>query len=82
MLFSALCFLLIYSPLVLGQCPSGFTKVSSWCYQILEPHYYFDEAQTQCASMAPGGKLVDVETREEFLALFDWMNSGKTSFYT
>ena len=79
MLFPLLCFLLIYSS-VLGQCPSGFTEISgTWCYQIYQPHYLFEEAKTKCASLATGGKLADVETREEYLALLNWMDPGEVA---
>ena len=69
-------------PSVLSQCPSGFVEVESWCYSFKGLGLGVAGANTHCASLAEGGKLVDIETETEFNALVDWMTASKLLFST
>ena len=62
-----------------AQCPATFSEVEHWCYNV--EHYnpgYITGAQDGCSSLIHGGKLVDLETRDEFLAIVNWMKTSES----
>ena len=60
------------------QCPTGFSEVhGTWCYLRLGQNKYQENAGSTCSTKGEGAKLVDVETRDEMMALLPWMISSK-----
>ncbi|CAG0904191.1 unnamed protein product [Cyprideis torosa] len=53
-------------PVVVPQnCPSGFTKLSTGCYNFITTSRSWDSSQSFCRSLARGSKLAEFETEEE-----------------
>ncbi|CAG0905068.1 unnamed protein product [Cyprideis torosa] len=48
-----------------GQCPQGFTELSTGCYAFVGEKRTYDAAQAYCASLAHGARLVEFETESE-----------------
>ncbi|CAG0906356.1 unnamed protein product [Cyprideis torosa] len=63
-------------------CPDGFILLGDSCYAIGEEQYRtWDDSQTYCGSLAPGGKLIEIETAEEFYAVFSYLRENPPSCY-
>ncbi|CAG0891462.1 unnamed protein product [Cyprideis torosa] len=59
-------------------CPTGFIPLGESCYAFGEEQgmdWY--DSQTYCGSLAPGGKLIEIETAEEFYAVFTYIRENQ-----
>ena len=71
-----ICLIMYLVPVALSQCPAGFEEVGgTWCHAGIKLAKSYSASAAYCASMAEGGKLVDLETREEMVALSDAFES-------
>ena len=61
-----------------AQCPVTFSEIEHWCYKVEHRNAgYITGAKDGCSSLVHGGKLVDLETREELLAIVNWMKTSE-----
>ncbi|CAG0901957.1 unnamed protein product [Cyprideis torosa] len=59
------------------NCPDGFILLGESCYAFGEEqgmNWY--DSQTYCGSLAPGGKLIEIETAEEFYTVFSYLREN------
>ncbi|CAG0906281.1 unnamed protein product [Cyprideis torosa] len=52
-----------------SKCPTGFFSLFAGCYAVVTTRKTFDQAQTDCASRAKGGRLVEFENGGEYYLL-------------
>ncbi|CAG0904857.1 unnamed protein product [Cyprideis torosa] len=65
------------APTIALTCPEGFILLGESCYALRdEQGMNWDDSQTYCASLAPGGKLIEIETAEEFYAVFSYLREN------
>jgi len=67
-------------------CPSGYSFIADGnpsCYLAVHSESYsFDSAVQQCATSAPGGRLVAIETPEESQQVISWVESQQSSYWS
>ncbi|CAG0907879.1 unnamed protein product, partial [Cyprideis torosa] len=59
-----------------AKCPAQFTAVGDTCYHLGYSSTTWDLAQDYCHSLAPNGKLVELETLEEIYSVTDFLNEN------
>ncbi|CAG0889525.1 unnamed protein product [Cyprideis torosa] len=73
---SFLCEIPPNAPTVALTCPEGFILLGESCYAVNTENMSWDDSQTYCGSLAPGGKLIEIETAEEFYAVFTYLREN------
>ena len=63
--------------IALSQCPTGFEEVEHWCILYRPVGDTASGGNADCATRAEGGKIIDLETEEEFQAILNWLRIGK-----
>ena len=75
--FLQLSLLLFLPSSCVSQCPATFSEVENWCYNFQA--YAAGSvalAKDICSSLVHGGKLVDLETRHELVAVVTWITES------
>ncbi|CAG0910269.1 unnamed protein product, partial [Cyprideis torosa] len=58
-------------------CPAGFFSLEKSCYAIRDEELMtWDDSKSHCGSLAPGGKLIEIETAEEFYRVFSYLREN------
>ena len=68
--------------IALSQCPTGFEEVEHWCILFRPVKDTASGGNADCATRAEGGKIIDLETEEEFQAIMNWLRAGKCLILT
>ena len=63
-------------PLVSSQCPAGYDETGHWCVWLRDTALSKVQANADCDRRS-AGKLIDLETVEEWQALLSWLTAGK-----
>ncbi|CAG0910024.1 unnamed protein product [Cyprideis torosa] len=59
-----------------AKCPAQFTAVGDTCYHLGFSSTTWDLAQDYCHSLAPNGKLIELETLEEIYLVTEFLNNN------
>ena len=65
-----------------SACQDGFSENPSGCYMTVSVSSSQAAATSHCEALDPPAKLIDLETKQEFDDVLDWLHAGMTNTFT
>ncbi|CAG0893093.1 unnamed protein product [Cyprideis torosa] len=57
-------------------CPSGFFLLGRSCYAFGDQYIDWDQSQTECGTLTLGGRLIEIETEDEFYLVMTYLRDN------